>query len=511
MNDRLVICALAMITNVCHVSLTSAEPVPVQIRVTDDAGLQLPCRIHLRDSVGEPVRPQGVTAWDDHFVCAGQTSIVLEPGTYHVELERGPEYVPIVKDIEITEDGPNEIVAQLARLTNLRDAGWYSGDMHVHRPIDDVPLLMQAEDLDFAPTITWWNDRNPWTELPIPDDIERTVDGHRRYTIMAGEDEREGGALLYFGLVKPLDLTVQSREFPSPMRFVREAHEQNPNVWIDIEKPFWWDIPVWLASGEMDSIGLANNHMCRSQMLETEAWGRPRDVDRLPPPRGNGLWTQEIYYHILNSDIRIPPSAGSASGVLPNPVGYNRIYAHLDEPFTSEAWFKAVRAGQSFVTNGPLLVVKANQLLPGHSFEIADQFPLRIECSVELSSNDRVPQLEVISNGKVVKVVECANARHQKLSFSLSINEPGWFLVRAITDVENTFRFASTAPWYVEGTPGKIPVRKESAEFFRSWVEERMDRVKTNVSDADQLRSVLPPHEAALIFWTTKVQQAKDE
>ena len=28
-----------------------------------------------------------------------------------------------------------------------------------------------------------------------------------------------------------------------------------------------------------------------------------------------------IYYHLLNCGLRVPPSAGSASGVLPNPVG----------------------------------------------------------------------------------------------------------------------------------------------------------------------------------------------
>ena len=46
------------------------------------------------------------------------------------------------------------------------------------------------------------------------------------------------------------------------------------------------------------------------------------------PGRGtqwDGYWTQDIYYALLNCGLRIPPSAGSASGVLPNPVGYNRV------------------------------------------------------------------------------------------------------------------------------------------------------------------------------------------
>src|SRR5947207_11085244 len=129
--------------------------------------------------------------------------------------------------------------------------------------------------------------------------------------MMAGEDERDGGALLYFNLRWPIAFGDTGPEFPSPLKFAADARRQ-PNVWIDCEKPFWWDVPTWLASGEIDSIGLANNHMCRSQMFESEAWGKPRDVQRLPPPRGNGFWSQQIYYHILNSGLRLPPSAGSA-------------------------------------------------------------------------------------------------------------------------------------------------------------------------------------------------------
>ena len=79
-------------------------------------------------------------------------------------------------------------------------------------------------------------------------------------------------------------------------------------------------------------------------------------LSRLPNPIGNGLWTQEIYYHALEAGIRIPPSAGSASGVLPNPVGYNRVYVHLgSQQLSADSWFGALSKGRCFVTNGPLL------------------------------------------------------------------------------------------------------------------------------------------------------------
>src|SRR5437879_5633083 len=150
---------------------------------------------------------------------------------------------------------------------------------------------MQAEDLHVAPVITWWNNQNQWAKQPLPARLLVQFDRRRFYHFMAGEDEREGGALLFFNFPEPLAITGSSREYPSPMKFIAEAR-RHCGVWIDVEKPFWWDVPIWLAGGAVDSIGLANNHMCRDQMYENEAWGKPRDARRLPPPRGNGFWTQ---------------------------------------------------------------------------------------------------------------------------------------------------------------------------------------------------------------------------
>jgi hypothetical protein len=83
--------------------------------------------------------------------------------------------------------------------------------------------------------------------------------------------------------------------------------------------------------------------------------------------QGNGFWTQEIYYHALNCGVRIPPTAGSASGVLPNPVGYDRVYVQVagdsgvpGEWLVSGAshggcgtyWFRFVSTGPFYVEVG---------------------------------------------------------------------------------------------------------------------------------------------------------------
>jgi hypothetical protein len=293
--------------------------------------------------------------------------------------------------------------------------------------------------------------------------------------------------------------------------FVSEARRRNPKVWIDIEKPFWWDVPVWLAVGEVNSIGIANNHMCRSRMLENEAWGKPRDTRRLPSPRGNGFWTQEIYYHMLNSGLRIPPSAGSASGVLPNPVGYNRVYVHFDKPLTGDAWFESLSRGRSFVTNGPLLLVKANNEFPGATFKVMSEKSLEIGLEMQLTSNDRVSRIELIHNGKVTKTIDASDKVSQQQSLTFTVDGPGWFLVRTIADVEETFRFASTAPWFVETEGTQHRISRQSAQFFLDWADERIERVRNNVKSEADRREVLTWHDRARSYWTERVGMANAE
>jgi hypothetical protein len=483
----------------------------LEIAVNDAGGNPIPCRVHLIGPDG-PIRGgEGRDFWHDHFVCSGHAIVSLPPGKYEYAIERGPEYGRKAGHVEARAGNVQKLQLTMERIANLRSAGWYSGDLHVHRPVGAIEQLMRAEDLDFAAVITWWNNQNMWKQAEIPQLITRSFDGHRIYSVMAGEDEREGGALLYFGLPSPLDIETNDREFPSPMQFVTDAKQQNPDVWIDIEKPFWWDVPVWLASGQMSSIGIANNHMCRNQMYANEAWGKPRDADRLPPPRGNGFWTQEIYYHILNCGLRLPPSAGSASGVLPNPVGYNRVYVHLEEPFTREAWFRGLSRGRCFVTNGPLLLVTADGEHPGATITLQPGQSRSLRIDVQLTTQGPISQLELIQNGKVAHKSSCSNEQTQRHAFELSVDQPGWFLVRAVTDVENTFRFASTAPWFVEVPGVEHRISRQSAQFFLDWVNERIERVNANVTDESKREQVLVWHEKAREYWMERLKMANAE
>ena len=467
----------------------------------------MPARIHLKDGAGKAHKPPQFPFWFDHFVCPGEARVELPPGACTLEVERGPEFSAHRSEFAITPGFATNITVTLERIADLAAEGWWSGELHVHRNSGNAELLMRAEDLHVAQFITWWNRQNPWSNAP-PANPLRQFDGNRFAHVLAGEDEREGGALLYFNLKQPLTMTDATRHFPSSLVYAQQARKQ-PGAWIDMEKPFWWDFPLWLASGLCDSVGLANNHVHRGGMLDNEAWGKPRDREKFPSPRGNGFWTQEIYYHALNCGRRIPPSAGSASGVLPNPVGYNRVYVYTGPELTNEKWWEGLRAGRSFVSNGPLLRCRANGKLPGEVFTAADGKQVEIEIDAMLNSRDPVPALEIIRNGKAVPSLAVPTNGTRTPVGRLTFTESGWFLVRAITSEPHTFRFASTAPFYVEVGANKHRISKASAQFFVDWVKEGMGRVQ--LPDGEQKKAVLAFHHGAEKFWQEVLAQANAE
>lgn len=496
----------AVVGSICPSAAAANEQ--LTIKVADrDTGKPIAVRMHLKNAKGVAVKPPGAPFWKDHFAFEGEITLKLPRGNYTFEMERGPEYLDRTGYFTIEPFANDTKAIDMKRFIDMPKALWYAGDLHVHRPVEQIELLMKAEDLHVAPVIAWWNAKNGWTGKKLPESLVTKFDGNRFYHVLAGEDERKGGALLFFNLDKPLDIADARPEFPSPMKYLLAAKEQGAHV--DAEKPFWWDFPVWLASGKLDSVGLANNHQQRSGMMDNEAWGKPRDRTLFPAPRGNGRWSQEIYYHVLNCGIRLPPSAGSASGVLPNPVGYNRVYVHVDGELTWEKWFEGLRAGRVVVTNGPLLIPSVRGQLPGHVFRVDAGETAEFEIGLTMSTRDKVEYLEVIQNGQVASEVRLADwkAAGGKLP-PIKFERSGWFLVRAVTDNKDTYRFASTGPYYVEvGYERRISRR--SAQFFLDWVRERMKKVE--LPDAAEQREVLQYHQAAEAYWQALVEKANAE
>jgi hypothetical protein len=312
--------------------------------------------------------------------------------------------------------------------------------------------------------------------------------------------------MLLLNLDKPLSLPLSKEEFPSSLKGIEQAREAGI-TWASVQRAASWDLPLWIAHGQVQSLDLAGSNLHRDGVAAQKV-GKPRDEKLLRGPRGVGQWTESIYYHLLNCGLRIPPTAGSGSGAAPNPVGYNRMYVHCGEQFSPEAWWQNLKAGRVVVTNGPLLRPSVEGQLPGHVFQAdaGQEVELEVGLTLSIRSPEKVAYLEIVQDGHVAYEVRLddwvkAKGKVPQVKFT----ESGWFLIRAVTNAEKTYRFASSGPYYVQ--IGYEPrISRTSAQFFLDWATERAGQIK--LKDADERRQVSELHEAAIEYWKRVVATA---
>jgi hypothetical protein len=156
-------------------------------------------------------------------------------------------------------------------------------------------------------------------------------------------------------------------------------------------------------------------------------------------------------------------------------VGTTRVYVRSDSSSGIRGYYKSLKAGRSFVTNGPLLELTVGGRGVGQEVRLRGD-AREVEARVRLWSNVPVDHLEVVSNGQVVAEIPTAGD-HTRADTALRLPVAGsaWFLLRARTDravypVLDLYPYATTSPVYVirNGTPIRSA---EDAEYFLRWID----------------------------------------
>jgi hypothetical protein len=252
------------------------------------------------------------------------------------------------------------------------------------------------------------------------------------------------------------------------------AHQQGG--YVDAEKILWRDVCALVALDEIDFAGIVHNHFNRHGVdLETESWGMiPKSRSEYNTIAGMPLWSMEVYYRFLNCGFRLPVSAGSASGVKAAPLGYNRVYVRLQEAFNYLNWFRALKAGRSFATNGPMLFLKVNEEGPGGILHFGNRQPQRLKIRAEGSSAGDLDRLEVLFKGRVIKTVNTLDTSGKlAANFETEIRETGWVVARCFERAGKTICFAHTSPVYVR-FPDDNGIVAEDARFFIDWIDREL-------------------------------------
>lgn len=476
---------IACMASVCAASEPSDDLVLLlRLRgeiVDAESGSILPARVYFPNWSEPPFDPRAVIFKhqrdnEQNFSCDGRFQVQAASGQTTIRIERGLEYKPLVQTLTLPQGG--RVTQQrfaLERWVNMAKEGWYSGDLHGHRDLEQMKTLVLAEDVNVASVITRHNQRDYWQGKEIPDDHLIHVDETHVISQFDEEVEYLGkntlGALIFIGMKKPIPIGDSNAAYPTLAQYADKCHEMGG--FVDAEKPIWLGVAVSAALGQIDTIGIVNNHFHpRSVLPCVGTWGEIVPEKGFEGNDGLALWCMELYYRLLNCGFRIPVSAGTASGIMPSPPGHSRVYVKVPGEFSYDNWVKGLKAGRSFATNGPMLSLKAD----GH--DIGDV--IRLEKSsgsfiIEATARSPVPlaYLEIVVSGEVFARIDAPpRTTELKLETRVSTDESKWIVARAFEKNEETARFAHTSPIYIE-VGGKPVVSREAAAFY----QKNMDKV----------------------------------
>lgn len=495
----------------------SALASTLQIRVVDENGQAVWARLEVRGQGGRMYHPGQVimdlTAgahgtppfYRGSFVVEGECQLEVPPGNYRIVGEHGLEYQRVEKEIAISEGAVTSVTLELRPWIQMWKLGWWSGDFHIHRPPEQVRDLALAEDLNFCPVIMTWlhqRSRQFWPGAVWAPDSTPVIqiDDRHFLTLRNIEDERGGGAWIFLSVRRPFQgWGTVTRWYPPGLTFVKEAYQQRaPNSlypWFDCEKAFWWEVPVMMALATPDSLEVLPNHFMEYGIEDDEAWGHLRNRRTFPGREGWVNYMLDLYYHYLNLGFHLPASAGSASGVLPNPIGYNRVYVHFSGPFSVNKWFEGLHEGRSFVTNGPILffnVIREGSLVRG---------------TVAARSREPLDRIEIIANGQIIQwfPIPPGTLRYNG-DFEFDPKAYSWVAARCFLRTGATVRLAHTSPVYLQGHWDCQP----DAQYFVNWMNDLMNQTKADpkrFSSPAEREETLRTYERALTFYKQKLQQ----
>jgi hypothetical protein len=245
----------------------------------------------------------------------------------------------------------------------------------------------------------------------------------------------------------------------------------------------------------------------------------PLAPDESNAAAGDGLFhrTNALYYRLLNCGFRLGVSGGSAIGVMPVPAGHHRVYASIEGPLTAAKMWAAIKAGRTFATTGPMLMMTANGRALGATISVNSADPQSVKICTTVQSIEALESLDIIHNGHVVASRDLQNEPPNplldaELEFVLEPRRSGWIVSRVLYRApDGLLRQAHTSPIYVS-VDDKPTASVDYARYMLSWLD-RLDEIAESQShrfpDADAQNTVLRVYAEARAHYEEIIADAQ--
>ncbi|MGN6436614.1 MAG: CehA/McbA family metallohydrolase [Agriterribacter sp.] len=416
------------------------------------------------------------------YQTSGDFSIQLPPGKWRISLQHGNEYRPVFEEF-IIKPGEKKIRKNyvLQRWINLPSMGWYSGDVHVHHPTNKPAFkeylleYAKAEDVHVVNMLEMGHHLGTDFKLEGFGKKFRTCKGN--VCLVSGQEDPRS----HFGHIIGLNIEEQVRDTSAYDYYdlVFKKLRLQPGALIGFSHFAVWGngidkgIPFYITTGEIDFVELM-------QFLKINT---------------------PAYYDYLNLGFRITAAAGS-DFPWASTIGDVRTMVYTGKKFSVDAWFAGLKAGHSFVTNGPALFLEADGKLPGSEMNVkpGSSSALKVK-AVSDKTIGTIDRVAIYNNdGLVTEKMNTRKADVVEIKLDHLISKSQW--LAAVTYCDNG-AVAHTTPVYfvvdgkptysVEKAPGIIQkqleelkrIRKERdiQHIMNEGIEERMKKAEAFYND----------------------------
>jgi hypothetical protein len=470
----------------------TGRPTPVRLSFRSPEGRYIPPHGHRRDINSGWFQDYGadLKLRDSSFAYIdGTFQIELPVGEVFVEMTKGFEYQPVRQRLTI-KPGQRDLELKIPRFVNLRENGWVTADTHVHFLSPSTAILEgQAEGLNLINLLAaQWGDL--YTNVgDLPHGPLSSRDGE---TVVWPGTENRSNVMGHVGLlgghgepVFPLSGSApfgpDDAYFGEPLRTTMadwtDACRARDGLAVAVHFPYPpGELAADVVLGKIDAVEV---------VIRGQQFNSLRVLD---------------WYRYLNCGYRLPVVGGTDKMSADVAVGAIRTYAYLgQEEFGFPSWARAVRAGNTFTTTGPLLFFQADGRTPGSDITMRSGGG-SVEVRAEARSAVPLHRVEIVLNGRVVATREDAGgARELTLRENVRVPGPGWLAARCASRYGTA---AHTSPVYIR-VPGEEAFSMRAAAYMltliegtQGWVENLVTR--PDAATLEHIRAVLRDAHARL-------------
>ena len=401
--------------------------------------------------------------WKDPvmYQVSGDFNIELSPGKWHISIEHGNEYIPVDEEFIVSDKEKNFTKPfSLKRWINLPQRGWYSGDVHVHHPTNKPAFrdfLLEygaAEDVHLVNVLEMGHHSDANNDFKQEGFGEKFRVSKGNICLVSGQEDPRSE----FGHIIGLNINklVREADYNYYDLVFKKLHQEEGAIvgfahfsWngCDLPRGFPW----YVTTGDIDFVELLQ-------------FARINTLD---------------YYDYLDLGFRLTAAAGSD---IPwgSTMGEVRTFVYTGKAFSPDAWFKGLKAGNTFVSNGPALFLDADGELPGS--EIIKSKGAVTRLKVKAVSNPSIGLISKIaiynSDGVVAEQLNSGKKDSLELQLDHTLLHSQW-LTAAVFCANNAVAHVTPIYFIVDSqptwNPGRAPeiIKKQELAIDKTEKEEK--------------------------------------